>query len=126
MREPAHMIPVARPSLGEEEAAAAREREAEEQRRREENAQARQRYLDQLQAEREARRQEDAAKIDAELEPVKQREKRRWLADHPDMRARDFEERAWPRLKANILEERREAEQERLKQAMRASGQYSL
>ncbi len=36
---------------------------------------------------------------------AKERLKRQWLIDHPEVDAETFERRAWPQLKKNLLEE---------------------
>ena len=74
-------------------------------------------------AEREAQHQ---AEIDARLEPVKQRERRRWLYDHPDRTETDFEKKAWPLLRQNLIEEDEEQAKRELMDRLRRSSRYSL
>jgi len=87
-----------------------------------ENAAVRARYLAGLTAEREAkRRAAEAADEQALVDDGKHRRVRReWLAAHPGSTTADFDGQAWPHLRANILEERRRAAEERSQQALRA------
>jgi ribosomal protein L20 len=82
--------------------------DAEQKERKRQNALARKRYLDRLEAERQMQRDEHEAKVEQELAPMKTRLQRQWLVDHPDKDASDFEAQAWPLLRANLLEDRRE------------------
>ena len=75
------------------EAAQARaEREAEE--RREEDRRFRDEHLAGLETKRAEEHKREKERIDAILEPEKQRRKRQWLADHPDKIEADFERHA--------------------------------
>ena len=88
------------------------ERQAEEKERKareRQNAAIRKQRLDTLAAERQAQQDRRAAAVEAELAPVKARAKRQWLFDHPDKTESDFDTQAWPLLKENILEDRKEA-----------------
>jgi hypothetical protein len=101
-------------------------REAAEQAERDRlNAETRKRYLDGLQAKHDAERQRREAEQEAALAPTKERARRQWLYDHPEMTAADFEARAWPLLKANLLEDEREAAIQREMEAMRRRGSVS-
>ena len=106
----------------EREAQEAREREA----RKAENDRLRAEYLAGLEAERAERRRRDEEALDAELEPVKQRMKREWLANHPAATETDFERKAWPHLRANLLEDRREQLIARTQEQLRQTGMYRL
>src|SRR4051794_8441948 len=76
--------------------------EAEEQARKDANAAARKTYLAGLDAAQRARAEEEEARIEESLTP--DRERRRWLAEHPDKVAADFYHHAWPQIRLNILE----------------------
>lgn len=56
----------------------------------------------------------------------KETAKRTWLADHPGHSAEDFERRAWPHLKANILTAREAVAAEVVTQELRATGDYRM
>lgn len=66
------------------------------------------------------------AKINASLAAEKETAKRAWLANHPDHTAEDFERRAWPQLKGNIMEARDKADTERAINNLRATDRYRL
>ncbi len=102
-----------------------REAAAAEQEREEANAAARKTYLAGLDAAQRARAEEEAAQVEESLTPDRERERRRWLAEHPDKIAADFYHHAWPQLRLNILEERDAAAREETKQALLRSGRYS-
>lgn len=102
------------------------EREKDQQERIRQNAIAGKQIEAGLEAKREAERQDREARIDAELEPEKQRLQRQWLADHPDKTARDFNTHAWPLLRANILEQHKAATFEATRQQLLRSGQYGI
>jgi hypothetical protein len=89
------------------------------------NEEARQRWLAKVEADREAQRARDQAAVDAQLAPTKERLKRQWLADHPEADAETFERRAWPQLKANLLDDLREQQTRQAMERMRASGEYN-
>ena len=90
------------------------------------NDEARAAYKAQLQAEKDRRAAAQESEIDRQLAPVKEREKRRWLAEHPGHSAEDFERRAWPKLRANLVEDRQRKIDEQQTQALRASGDYQM
>ena len=94
--------------------------------RRAENRRAREAHRASLEAKQAAERQRHQAELDAELEPVKQRTKREWLASHPYATETDFETKAWPHLKANLLEDRREQLITKTQEQLRQTGMYSL
>lgn len=66
-----------------------------------------------------------AAATEAELAPEKTRLQRRWLVDHPDHTAADFESRAWPLLRQNLVEGGAATSFEEALAASLASGRYS-
>jgi hypothetical protein len=103
------------------------QQEAAEQRERARlNAEARDRWQAKLAADKAAKQAEWDAQLDAELAPTKGQEQRRWLADHPDKSAADFE-RTWrEHLRPYHLEQRREQQIERTMAEMRTSGRYIL
>ena len=76
--------------------------------RRAENRQAQEAHRASLAAQQAAERQRHEAKLDAELAPRKEQLKRQWLVDHPEYGPADFERRAWPLLRQNLIEDRRE------------------
>ena len=90
------------------------------------NNEARARHLAKLDAEKQARQAEAAARVDAELEPVRLRELRTWLAARPAKDEADFMKQAWPHLKLNALDERDTLRREYEILAQRNSGRYSL
>jgi hypothetical protein len=100
------------------------DREAQEEERRRANEAARQRILDGVAAERAADAKKQEAAIEAALAPAKEREKRAWLAAHPDKTEHTFETKAWPLLRANLLDEDRRRGQEAAVERLRATGQY--
>jgi hypothetical protein len=69
--------------------------------------------LNALEAEEQAHRDAVAAEeerlFEESLQPVKEREKRRWLASHPDKSADFFESYTWPLLKIDLIEEVKKA-----------------
>lgn len=66
------------------------------------------------------------AAVNASLAADKETAKRSWLADHPAHSAEEFERRAWPHLKANILTAREAAAAEVVTQELRAGGDYRM
>ncbi|MCW5967583.1 MAG: hypothetical protein KIT57_03655 [Blastocatellales bacterium] len=93
---------------------------------REQNRAARERYLVGLEQKRQARQREEDLKIDAQLEPQKTQLRRQWLADHPTQTERDFETRAWPGLRANLIDQERARAVEETKRSMILSGGYGF
>ena len=91
-----------------------------------ENRRAREAHRASLEAQQTAERQRHEEALDAELEPTKQRMKREWLANHPAATEADFERRAWPLLRQNLLEDRREQLIARTQEQLRQTGMYSL
>jgi hypothetical protein len=65
-------------------------------------------------------------RIDHELKPVKERERRRWLADHPDKIVQDYERLAWPNLRQNHIGQRERERFVQLLNRMRANTGNSL
>ncbi len=102
-----------------------RDAAAEAQAREDANAAARKTRLAGLDAAKRARAEEDEARIEESLTPDRERERRRWLAEHPDKGAADFYRHAWPQLRLNILEARDAATREETRQALLRSGRYS-
>lgn len=88
------------------------------------NAAARNAYLDDLEAERQAKRDEAEARLDAQLAPTKERARNQWLYDHPDKTADDFEAHAWPLLRKNLVEDQRESIKNKYLDQARAAGRY--
>ncbi len=112
--------------VGWQEERQERER-AEEQRREEsrrENEAARKKYLAELDARREVRRQEADKALELQLEQKKQYLMRDWLAQHPGKTDADFNKQAWPLLRQNILEDDKRATADATKQRLRQSGNY--
>jgi membrane protein involved in colicin uptake len=66
------------------------------------------------------------AALNASLAVDKVAAKHTWLADHPGHSAEDFERKAWPHLKANILDARESAAAEVVTQELRAGGDYRM
>ena len=94
--------------------------------RRAENRRAREAHRAALEAQQAAERRRREAERDAQLEPIKQRTKRAWLAAHPESDEQTFERRAWPPLKANLLEDQHEELVRRAREELKATGMYSL
>lgn len=110
-----------------------REREAQEEAARQEqaerdreNARVRAAYRAGLEAKKAAKQAERDAELEAELTPERARLERQWRADHPDQDGRDFQRKAWPALRANLIEARETAQREALRRELLASGRYSL
>ena len=74
-----------------------------------ENDAARRRYLDGLAAEKRADQERRDAELDAALSPRKTRERHRWLAEHPDKTAADFDQ-VWRQHLRPVAVEELEAE----------------
>ena len=106
----------------EREAQEAREREA----RKAVNDRLRAEYLAGLEAEKAERRRRDEEGLDRELDSVKQQERRRWLADHPDKTPADFEGIWRNYLRPYHVERRREELIARTQEQLRQTGMYSL
>jgi len=100
--------------------------EAEEQARKDANTAARKEYLAGLDAAKRARAEEHEARIEESLTPDRERERRRWLAEHPDKVAADFYHHAWPQLRLNVLEEREAAAKEAETARLLRSGRYTF
>jgi hypothetical protein len=73
------------------------------------NVKARAAYKENLAAEKAADAQAREAEIEASLADVKVKARARWLVDHPDKLAADFEGRIWANLRRVLLIERAEA-----------------
>ena len=71
----------------------------------------------------EARRD---AETEAELVPQKEQARQAKRAAHPGKGPEDFERQAWPHLRANLLAERRAAEEAALRERLAASGRYAF
>ena len=83
------------------------EEEREEGRREAEDATAR--HQAKLTAEKLGRQQLAEARLEDELSADRLRLERAWLVANPDMTPVDFDRRAWPHLRAGILEQRQAA-----------------
>jgi len=105
-----------------EQADAARQAEADAA----ENERLRDRYLAGLAAQRAADEAANDARLEASLEPERTKLQRQWLADHPDHSAEDFRSKAWPRLRANLGDQRAAELHEEQKAALARSGAYGL
>lgn len=101
------------------------ERQRQEEQNRRENASLRERRLAKLEAMEKAQQAEREAKREAALAADKERERRRWLIEHPDHTTADFEQRAWPHLRAALLHAQEEAEREHLREHLQATGAYA-
>jgi hypothetical protein len=77
--------------------------------RQQQNEAIRRRYNEEQQAKREANAAEEEARLEESLLPVKEREKRKWLAAHPDKSEAFFERHTWPLLKPDIVQEAKQA-----------------
>ncbi len=101
---------------------AAEERRLKEQA--EANAAARAEYLAGLEGARAQQATRAQQILDAELEPVRQQERRRWLSDHPDRTEADFS-RVWvEHLRPLHVEARNVEALENMKAQLRGSGRY--
>ena len=105
-----------------DEAAAEAQRQADAQ----ENERLGARRLAALAAERAAVEAANDARLEASLEPERTKLQRQWLADHPDHSAEDFRSKAWPRLRANLGDQRAAELHEEQKAALARSGAYGL
>ncbi len=85
-----------------------------------ENAAAKDAWAAKLEAQREEQRQRDTAQLEARLAPIKTRLQRQWLADHIDQTPDDFNRHAWPRLRANAVEELKAQDTEAQERAFKA------
>ena len=90
------------------------------------NQAAREEHRAALAAQQAAERRRREAEVNQRLEPIKQRLKREWLADHPESDERVFEQKAWPQLKLNVLEDQRAELVRRVQEQLKATGMYSL
>ena len=90
----------------------------------ESNAAAGRAWQAKLQAERDAKQAEHDARIEAELQPIKERERRQWLIDHPDKDEKTFEARVWPLIKANLIEDRQKMMVQMATERLRRTGRY--
>ena len=84
------------------------------------------RRLAALAAKRAADEAANDARLEASLEPERTKLQRQWLADHPDHSAEDFRSKAWPRLRANLGDQRAAELHEEQKAALARSGAYGL
>ena len=125
-REDRRIVEEALARLGLPEGPAKEEERRKLEVQRAENRRAREAHRASLEAQQAAERRRHEAELDAELEPVKQRTKREWLASHPAATEADFERRAWPLLRQNLLEDRREQLIARTQEQLRQTGLYSL
>ena len=90
------------------------------------NEEARQRRLAgeaELARRAETRRE---AETEAALAPAKERERGAWLAAHPGKTPDDFERRAWPHLRRNLLEADAERQGAALRERFASSGRYGF
>ena len=90
------------------------------------NDEAKARWQQKLQAEEDERKAQRQKEIDQKLEPVKVQRMRAWLIDHPYETEKVFNEKVWPLMKANIIEEDQKEALRQLKEQMRRSGRYSM
>ena len=90
------------------------------------NRQAREAHRAALAAEQAAERQRREAEHDARLEPAKRRLRREWLATQTESDERVFEQKVWPLLKANLLEDQRAELVKKTQEQLKATGMYSL
>ena len=125
-REDKRIVEEALTRLGLPEGPAKEEERRKLEIQRAENRRAREAHRASLEAQRAAEHRRHEAELDAELAPTKQRIKREWLASHPYATEADFATKAWPHLKANLLEDRREQLIARTQDHLKASGLYSL
>jgi hypothetical protein len=91
-----------------------------------ENTVIRQNYLNGLAAAKAAKQAEHDTTLDRELEPTKHRLMRRWLADHPDKNAADFDKLAWTYLRQNLVEQSEQDNREAMRNSLLKTGRYSL
>lgn len=95
-------------------------------RQRSENAEARARHLNKLDADRKAKQSDADAQTEIQLQPEKKRLQNEWLANNPTQTPADFEKKAWHLLKENLIEQHNTASLEAEKQKQTATGRYSL
>ncbi len=80
-----------------------------------------------IEADRESERKAADAIDEQSIAPDKARVMREWLAQDAARTTAMFNSHAWPQLRLNILEEKRAASFEAMKEKMRAnSGRYTL
>jgi hypothetical protein len=97
------------------------EREAALARQKADNAAMRREYLARLEAQRADEQARYDSEIEASLAEDKTRLQNEWLANNPTLTAEDFERRTWNLLKANLIQERENAQMQVELQAARAS-----
>jgi len=92
------------------------------------NSQARESRLKNLEGLKLARQQENEDALNQELLPQKQAIMRSWLASNFGKTESDFNESAWPHLRANLLVERDESARQNEMDAarLRSRGAYSF
>ena len=90
------------------------------------NLDARNNRLAKIEEEQKAKQAEADAKTDVRLEPRKQQLKRDWLANNPSFSEKDFETKAWPHLKHNLLENDKQTALQAELASGAQSGRYSL
>ena len=90
------------------------------------NQAAREEHRAALAAQQAAERRRREAERDAQLEPIKRRLKRQWLADHLESDERVFEQKVWPQLKLNVLEDEHKELLRRTQEELKATGMYSM
>ncbi len=95
-------------------------------RQRSENADAKRRYLEKLEADRKAKQSETDAQTELELASEKRRLQNEWLANNPTQTPADFEKKAWHLLKENLIEQHNAASLEAEKQRQMETGRYLL
>jgi trehalose/maltose hydrolase-like predicted phosphorylase len=95
-------------------------------RQRSDNAEARARHLNKIEAERKAKQTEADAQTEIQLQPEKRRLQNEWLANNPTQPPADFEKKAWHLLKENLIEQHNAASLEAEKQRQMKTGGYSL
>ncbi len=116
----------ARATMQSEHAAVLAEKQREEEERRQANDAARDAYLARLEDERAAAAKKREQEIDAQLEPTKIQERRRWLADHPDKTEADFEKVWTQQLRPYHIEAARQGLIEKTAQQLRSTGMYGI
>jgi len=90
------------------------------------NSESRRRYEASLESAKAAKQCEHDAELDQELEPQKQTLMREWLANSPGKTEADFNKIAWPRLRTNLLEQKKNESFNAEINAGALSGRYSL
>jgi hypothetical protein len=108
-------------------AARSSEQEREQAARDATNAAAVKARLASIEADREAERAAADAIDEQSIAPDKARVMREWLSQDASRTESQFNQKAWPQLRLNILEEKRAAAFEQQKERMRANrGRYTL